>query len=282
MPFDSFRLEQYDEAAAVVRARARCQPTVGLILGSGLSALGDEVQDAVAIPYADIPHFPVSTVPGHTGQLVLGTLGGAQVAVMQGRIHYYEGYSLQQVTFPVRVMRRLGIRTLILTNAAGGLNPTFGVGDVMLIEDHINFLGMAGANPLRGPNLDDFGTRFPAANRVYTRRLRDLANRTAAGLGLHIRHGIYAVLSGPNFESPAEVRMWRMLGADAVGMSTVPEAIVAHHAGMEVLALSTITNMAIDELDAAIEPTHEEVISAGSVIVPRMRALLLGVLGEMG
>lgn len=282
MPFDTFSLAQYDEAADFLRAQTRHQPTIGVVLGSGLSALADEVRDADAIPFAAIPHFPVSTVAGHSGRLVLGELAGACVAVMQGRIHYYEGYSMQQVTFPVRVMQRLGIRTLILTNAAGGLNPTFGVGDVMVIEDHINLLGMAGINPLRGPNLEAFGTRFPAANRIYTKGLRDLTQRVAAGLRLPIRHGIYVALAGPNFESPAEIRMWRMLGADAAGMSTVPEALVAHHAGMEVLALSTITNVAIDELDAAIEPTHAEVIAAGSVIVPKLRALLLALLGEMG
>jgi len=213
--------------------------------------------------------------------MVLGKLAGAPVCVMQGRFHYYEGYSMQQVTLPVRVMQRMGISTLILTNAAGGLNPAFAAGDIMLIEDSINFLGMAGANSLRGPNLDAFGTRFPATNRVYTRRLRDLTAEVAAQVGVPLRRGVYVALSGPNFESPAEIRMWRGLGGDAVGMSTVPEALAAHHAGMEVLAISTITNATIAEVDSNIEPTHEEVVEAGRLIVPRLTQLLIGVLSRL-
>jgi purine-nucleoside phosphorylase len=200
---------------------------------------------------------------------------------MQGRFHAYEGYSLQQTTFPVRVMQRMGVRTLILTNAAGGVNSDFAVGDLMLIEDHINFAGMTGFNPLVGPNLDDFGPRFPATNRTYTRRLRELASRVAAQNALPMHRGVYIFLSGPSFETPAEVRMLRRLGADAVGMSTVPEALIAHHAGMEVLAVSTITNVAIDDLEAEAEPTHEEVQVAGAVIVPRLSQLLLGVLEQL-
>ncbi|HXF64245.1 MAG TPA: purine-nucleoside phosphorylase, partial [Caldilineaceae bacterium] len=219
--------------------------------------------------------------PGHTGRLVLGQLAGVPVCVMQGRFHYYEGYSLQQVTFPIRVMQRMGVHTLILTNAAGGLNPAFAVGDLMVLEDHINFLGMAGHNPLRGPNLDEFGVRFPAANRAYSRRLRELAVDVAAEQGLVLRRGVYCMVGGPNFETPAEIRMLRALGADAVGMSTVPEALVAHHAGMDVLAISTITNVAIDRIDAAYEPTHEEVQQAGALIVPRLTTLLLGVLEKL-
>jgi purine-nucleoside phosphorylase len=197
---------------------------------------------------------------------------------MQGRFHAYEGYSLQQTTLPVRVMQRMGVRTLILTNAAGGVNPNFAVGDLMLIEDHINLAGMAGFNPLIGPNLEEFGPRFPAMNHTYTRRLRKLATAVGAQHALPLRRGVYIFLSGPTFESPAEIRLLRRLGADAVGMSTVPEAVVAHHAGMEVLAISTITNVCIDELDAEGEPTHEEVQAAGAVIVPRLTQLLMGVL----
>jgi purine-nucleoside phosphorylase len=220
-------------------------------------------------------------VDGHAGRLVIGRLAGVTVCIMQGRLHFYEGYSMAQVTLPVRVFQRLGIRTLILTNAAGGLNPAFSVGDLMLIEDSINFPGMAGFNPLRGANLEEFGTRFPAANRVYTRELRALAAEVAAELGIPVQRGVYALLAGPNFESPAEIRMWRTLGADVVGMSTVPEALVAHHAGLQVLAISTVTNMAIDEVDAEGEPTHEEVVAAGSLIVPRLTALLPALLARL-
>ncbi len=277
----AFTLAHYDEAADHIRRRTRRQPRIGLVLGSGLSPLAEQIEDAVAIPYSDIPHFPVSTVAGHAGRLVLGLLAGAPVCAMQGRFHYYEGYSLQQVTLPVRVMKQLGVQTLILTNAAGGLNPTFAVGDLMLVEDHINFMGMSGANPLMGPNLDEIGPRFPAANRTYTKRLRDLAQTVAAREKLPLRRGVYIALSGPSFETPAEVRMLRTLGADAVGMSTAPEALVAHHAGMDVLAVSTITNTAIDDLDAVGQPSHEEVTTAGALVVPRLTALLTGVLAAL-
>lgn len=278
---DVFTLQHYDQAAAVIRSRTHHAPTIGLILGSGLSGLADAVEDATVVPYAELPHFPVSTVAGHAGRLVIGRLAGATVCVMQGRFHSYEGYSLQQTTFPVRVMKRLGVETLILTNAAGGINTAFEVGDLMLIEDHINFPGMAGNNALRGPNVDELGPRFPAANRVYTRRLRELAIEVGAAHALPMRRGVYCMLAGPNFESPAEIRLLRAIGADAVGMSTVPEAQVAHHAGMEVLAISTITNICIDTLDAAGEPTHEEVQDAGKIIVPRLSTLLLDVLARL-
>jgi purine-nucleoside phosphorylase len=278
---NEFTLAHYDEAAAAVHARTHHRPAIGLILGSGLSGLATQVERADSIPYSEIPHFPVSTVPGHSGRLVIGELAGAPVCVMQGRLHYYEGYSMQQVTLPVRVMQRLGVRTLLVTNAAGGLNPAFQVGDLMVLEDHVNFVGMAGHNPLRGPNIDEFGTRFPAVNRVYTQRLRDLAAEAAAEQGLALRRGVYVQIAGPNFETPAEVRMLRLLGGDAVGMSTVAETIVAHHAGMDVLAISTITNVAIAAADAAGEPSHEEVMDAGRVIVPRLTALLLGVIRKL-
>jgi purine-nucleoside phosphorylase len=277
----TFTLTHYDEAAAYIRSRTRHTPTIGLVLGSGLGPLAEQIEAADKIPYGDIPHFPVSTVHGHAGQLVIGQLAGATVCAMQGRFHFYEGYSLQQVTLPVRVMKRLGINTLILTNAAGGVNPNFAVGDIMVMNDHINFVGMTGNNPLMGPNLEAFGTRFPPLNRAYTRRLRQLTAAVAAEQGMSLQQGVYTWLSGPNFETPAEIRMLRMLGTDAVGMSTVPEAIVAHHAGMEVLALSTITNVCIDALDADNEPTHEEVNAAGKIIVPRLTQLLIGVLGKL-
>jgi purine-nucleoside phosphorylase len=273
-----FTLNQYEESAAAILGRTAHRPTVGLILGSGLSALAEAVDDATILPYDEIPHFPVSTVAGHAGRMVIGKLAGVTVCVMQGRFHAYEGYSLQQTTLPVRVMQRMGVKTLILTNAAGGVNPSFEVGDLMLIEDHINFAGMTGYNPLVGPNIEEFGPRFPAMNRTYTRRLRDLAKEVAAHHALPLRRGAYIFLSGPTFESPAEIRMLRLLGADAVGMSTVPEAVIAHHAGMELLAVSTITNVCIDTLDIEGEPSHEEVQAAGKVIVPRLTQLLLGVL----
>lgn len=275
-----FTLRQYDEAAAAILSQTDHRPVVGLILGSGLSSLANMVEEAAIFPYADLPHFPVSTVAGHAGRLVIGELGGVTVCVMQGRFHAYEGYSLQQTTFPVRVMQRMGVRTVILTNAAGGVNPDFAVGDLMLIEDHINFAGMAGFNPLVGPNLDEFGPRFPAMNRTYTRRLLEVATEVGKASMLPVRRGVYTFLSGPTFESPAEIRMLRVLGTDAVGMSTVPEAIVAHHAGMEVLGVSTITNICIDSLDGDGEPTHEEVQAAGVVIVPRLTTLLMGVLAK--
>lgn len=277
----TYTVADYAEAAALIRSRSRHRPRVGLILGSGLSGLAAQLAGADVIPYAEIPHFPVSTVAGHAGRLILGEIAGVSACVMQGRFHYYEGYSMQQVTFPVRVMQQLGVGVLIITNAAGGLNPGFVTGDIMLIEDHINLIGMAGANPLRGPNLDEFGPRFPAANHIYTPRLRALALASAAELGATLRRGVYLQLSGPNFESPAEVRMLRALGADAVGMSTAAEAMVAHHAGLEVLGLSTITNVAIDQLEVAGQPSHQEVVEAGAIIVPRLTALLLKILAQL-
>jgi purine-nucleoside phosphorylase len=276
-----FTMRQYDEAADAILGQTAHRPTVGLILGSGLSPLAEAVEEATVLPYAELPHFPTSTVAGHAGRLVIGMLGGVTVCVMQGRFHAYEGYSLAQTVFPVRVMQRMGVRTLILTNAAGGVNPNFAVGDLMLIEDHINFAGMAGFNPLIGPNLDEFGPRFPAMNHTYTRRLRELASSVGADFALPLRRGVYTYLSGPFFETPAEVRMLRGLGTDAVGMSTVPEALVATHAGMDVLAISTITNICIDELDADGAPSHEEVQEAGKIIVPRLMQMLLGVLTRL-
>ncbi len=277
----TFTLADYNAAAACIRSRTQHTPTVGLILGSGLGPVAEQVAAADTIAYGEIPHFPVSTVASHAGRLVIGTLSGATVCVMQGRFHFYEGYDLQQVTLPVRVMKQLGIETLILTNAAGGINPNFAVGDIMVIEDHINLVGMTGNNPLMGPNLEAFGTRFPPLNRAYTRQLRQVVEAVAAAQGISLQHGVYTWLSGPNFETPAEIRMLRAWGTDAVGMSTVPEAIVAHHAGMDVLALSTITNICIDQMDADSEPTHEEVSAAGKIIVPRLTQLLLGVLKKL-
>lgn len=276
-----FTYEQYNDTAAWILDRTAHCPTIGLTLGSGLSPLAEQIQNPTTIPYGEIPNFPVSTVHGHAGKLVVGELAGATVCAMQGRFHFYEGYSMAQVTLPIRVMKLMGIDTVILTNAAGGVNSQYEVGDLMLIEDHLNLVGMGGNNPLRGPNMEEFGTRFPPMNRTYTRELRMTAQGVGNELGMTLRSGVYAGLAGPNFESPAEIRYLRTIGADAVGMSTVPEAIVAHHAGMDVLGISTITNMCIDELDSGTEPTHEEVNEAGKIIVPRLTKLLLGILSKL-
>lgn len=277
----TFSVHDYDEAAQAILARTPHRPTVGLVLGSGLSGLADAVADPTILPYGEIPHFPVSTVPGHRGRLVIGRLAEVPVCVMQGRLHFYEGYSMQEVTLPMRVMRRMGVGTLILTNAAGGINPSFRVGDLMLLEDHIFFPGMMGHNPLAGPNLAEFGPRFPAVNRTYSLALREAATAVAAELGFSLQSGVYAMLAGPNFESPAEIRYLRQAGVDAVGMSTVPEALVARHADMAVLAISTITNQTIAQIDASVEPSDQEVQVAGTQMVPRLTALILGILARL-
>lgn len=273
----------YDSAADFVRTqtnreRPSEQPLVGLVLGSGLSLLAESIADAITIPYEHIPHFPASTVAGHAGRLLIGALAGQTVVAMQGRIHLYEGYTAEEITFPIRVMRRLGVETLILTNAAGGLNPNFHVGDLMLLVDHINFVGMAGHNPLTGPNIPSFGPRFPSMTETYALSLRRLALTTARNLQISLRQGVYAYLAGPNFETPAEVRLLRLMGADAVGISTVPEALVGVHAGMRVLGISTITNEAVDQLDTDQQPSHEEVLETGKMVVPQLTQLLIGIL----
>lgn len=274
-----FQLEQFDEAAQAVRAQTLYRPRVAIILGSGLNGLADSVQKADTIPFGDLPHFPVSTVHGHAGRLVIGELEGQTVFVMQGRIHFYEGYSMNQVTLPIRVMQRLGIESLIVTNAAGGVHPDFEPGDVMLITDNLNLMGMTGANPLFGPNIDELGTRFPDMSQAYDKDFRELARRVAKENQVTLREGVYAGLSGPSFESPADLRFLRTAGADAVGMSTVPEVIVARHGGMRVLGLSGISNKA--NLDGSTVTTHEEVIEAGKVITPKMETIIRGVLRGM-
>lgn len=276
---ETFTLAEIDEAAGAVRARLKTQPKVGMVLGSGLGGLADLVADAVRVAYPEIPYWPAATVQGHAGLLVAGSLFGAQVLVLQGRVHFYEGSSMAEVTLPVRVMKRLGIETLVLTNAAGAINPAYEPGDVMLITDHIAMVGMAGMNPLRGPNLDEFGPRFPDMSRVYDRALAQLAREEAAAAGIALHEGVYCGLSGPSFETPADLRFLRTIGADAVGMSTVPEAIVARHASMRVLGLSGISNKA--NLDGSTETTHEEVLAAGQVIVPKMQTILQRVLPHL-
>ncbi|MBN1287825.1 MAG: purine-nucleoside phosphorylase [Anaerolineae bacterium] len=270
---------RFQEVADTVLARTGHRPAVAMVLGSGLGPLAGAVEDADIIPYDDLPHWPKSTVPGHRGRLVAGRLEDQAVLVMQGRIHYYEGYSMAQVTLPVRVMHLMGIKTLFVTNAAGGLDKHFRTGDLMLITDHINLIGMVGeGNPLRGPNDDALGPRFPSMNRAYDRALQDLARRAAAQAGVPLREGVYICLSGPSFETPADIRMLRLWGADAVGMSTVPEVVVARHMNMRVLGISGITNVAIDSNEAEGAPNHEEVLEAGKQIAPRMEAILRGVL----
>jgi purine-nucleoside phosphorylase len=276
-----FTDKEFDQAAEAIRSRTHHQPGVGLILGSGLSPLADEIVEADAIPYSEIPHFPTSTIEGHKGQLVIGKLEGQSVVVMQGRTHYYEGYSMQRVTLPVRVMQVLGIHTLFVTNAAGGINPDFRPGNLMLITDHINLIGMAGLNPLRGPNLKEFGPRFPDMSQAYDPSLQAVARRVATNLGISLQQGIYMCLAGPSFETPADLRFLRAIGADAVGMSTVPEVIVARHGGTRVMGVSGISNVAITDPSEERETTHEEVLEAGKVIVPHLLSLLKGVLREL-
>ena len=272
------------EAADTIRARTRCTPVVGLVLGSGLNPLAERVVEPDVIPYEDIPHFRRSTVAGHSGRLLLGRLGGMPVFMMQGRIHYYEGYSAAEITLPIRVMQDMCISTLFVTNAAGGIKPGFKAGDLMAITDHLNIMGMSGHNPLRGPNDESFGPRFPDMSCVYDPELVDLLRAEARDQGVSLQEGVYAMVAGPNFETPAEVRFLRSIGADAVGMSTVPEAIVARHGGMRVLGISLISNVAIDSLEipkGAQEVSHDGVLEVGRRAVPALAALLEGMLSRL-
>lgn len=269
-------LDQIDQVAEAVRAKIGVKPRVGVILGSGLNDLAASVKNATTIPYGDLPPWPVSTVEGHVGRLVVGELEGQHVLVMQGRVHFYEGYSMGQVTLPVRVMQRLGLDMMIVTNAAGGVNPEFVPGDVMLITDQLNLMGMSGLNPLMGPNLDEIGPRFPDMSQAYDKKLGMIARKVATEKGITLREGIYCGLSGPSFESPADLRFLRLAGADAVGMSTVPEVIVARHGGLRVLGISGISNKA--NLDGSTITTHQEVIEAGKIITPKIEKIIRGVL----
>ena len=272
-------LAHYQKAAEAIRARLTRLPTVGLVLGSGLGPLAEALDHPDVIPSAEIPYWPPSTVLGHKGQLLVGQLEGQTVFVQQGRAHYYEGHSLQQVTLPVRVMQLLGIKVLVVTNAAGAVNPGFRPGDVMLITDHINFMGMAGQSPLRGPNDPALGVRFPDMSVAYDRALRALALEAAEAAGIKLHQGVYICLGGPSFETPADLRFLRALGVDAVGMSTVPEVTVARHGGLRVLGLSGISNAA--NLDGNTVTTHEEVLAAGQTLVPKLTALVRGVLQRL-
>lgn len=265
-----------EDAVSVVRAHSALKPRVAIILGTGLGGLAREIDVASSIPYPDLPHFPIPTVETHSGRLLLGTLGGQTVAAMEGRLHRYEGYSMQQITFPVRVMRLLGAEVLIVSNACGSMNPLWSPGDLMVLDDHINMLG---DNPLIGPNLDDLGPRFPDMSEPYDRKLQALAEVVALEQGLALRRGVFVAVAGPNLETRAEYRMLRSLGADVVGMSTVPEVIVARHMDMRVLGLSIITDMGLPD---ALEPVDvPEIIRVAGEAEPKLTALIKGVLARM-
>ena len=264
------------DAAETIRARVPVIPQIGVVLGSGLGDFANSLGSAVAIPYGEIPHWPVSRVVGHDGRLVVGTSGGKTIAVLAGRVHLYEGHDSATVTFGVRALGLLGVRTLILTNAAGGVNTSFSQGALMVIDDHVNLMGQ---NPLAGPNEDRFGARFPDMTEVYSRRLRGIADRAGKKAGVALAHGVYVALLGPSYETPAEIRYLRAIGADAVGMSTVPEAIVARQMKMDVLGISCITNMAAGVLPQPID--HAEVMETGRRIRGQFIALLEGVIGRL-
>ena len=268
--------DRVDEAAAFVRGRVGDPPQIAIVLGSGLGAFGDNLAGATVVPYDDIRHWPPSAIIGHAGKLVAGTAAGKRVLALSGRAHFYEGHDLRTVTFATRVLGRLGVKTLILTNAAGGINLRFGQGALMVIDDHINLLG---TNPLIGPNEDRFGLRFPDMSDVYSRRLRALADDAARATGVAVEHGVYIAVTGPSYETPAEIRAFRTLGADAVGMSTIPEAIVARHMEIEVLGISCISNMAAGILPQPV--TAEEVIETTTRVRDQFIALLEGIIGRL-
>lgn len=254
-------MKKIKESADYIISQSKYKPEIGLILGSGLGSLADTIEDAEYYNYHDIPNFPVSTVEGHEGRLVIGKLANKTVIAMQGRFHFYEGYSMQEVTFPVRVMKLLGVEKLIVTNAAGSVNTNYKPGDLMLITDHINF---SGDNPLIGANLKEFGPRFPDMSEAYKKDLRELAKKVAVNLNIDLKEGVYMMFSGPTYETPAEIRMARTIGADAVGMSTVPETIIANHSGIKTLGISCLTNMAAGILDQPLN--HEEVIETSNKV----------------
>lgn len=269
-------LTQIKASADFILKQSKYKPEIGLILGSGLGSLADAIEDAEYYNYADIPNFPTSTVEGHAGRLVIGKLGNKQVVAMQGRFHYYEGYTQQEITFPVRVMKALGVNTIVVTNAAGGANTNFKPGDLMLIKDHIN---LSGNNPLIGKNDQRLGPRFPDMSSAYTPKYIDVVKECANKLNIELQEGVYAFFSGPTYETPAEVKMARILGADAVGMSTAPEVIVASHSGMEVIGISCITNMAAGILDQPLD--HEEVIETTQKVKAEFLSLVKSVVNHI-
>jgi purine-nucleoside phosphorylase len=268
--------ERVEEAAAAIRNRSATRPEVAVVLGSGLGDFADSLQDAIAVPYGELPHWPQSTVVGHAGRLVSGRIAGKWVAALAGRVHLYEGHDAATVAFATRVMGRLGVKQLILTNAAGGVNPAFASGALMIIDDHINLLG---SNPLAGSNDERFGPRFPDMSEVYSSRLRRIADAAGAAKGVPVTHGVYAASHGPSYETPAEIRYLRLIGADAVGMSTVPEAIAARHMGLEVLGISCITNAAAGVLPQPID--HNEVIEVAQRVRASFIALLEGIIERL-
>jgi purine-nucleoside phosphorylase len=266
----------FRESCAAIRNRSALEPLAGIILGTGLGGLGGEIQVEESIPYEEIPHFPLSTVESHGGRLLLGTLGGTPVAAMQGRFHRYEGYSLKEVTFPVRVMRLLGARFLVVSNASGGMNPLWSPGELVLLDDHINLLG---DNPLLGPNLEEMGPRFPDMSEPYDRELQGLAMEVALAKGIRLHRGVYVAVPGPNLETRAEYRMLRAMGADVVGMSTVPEVIVARHMGMRVLGISIITDACFPD---ALEPADVgRIIETAAAAEPSLTALVREVVSRL-
>src|SRR5260221_815333 len=275
-PSSSSLYERAEKAARMIRARTKTEVSVAIVLGSGLGAFAEELTDATAIPYSEIPGFAHTTVEGHVGQLVIGKAGDVIVAAMQGRFHFYEGYSLEEVTFPIRVLKLIGVTTLVLTNAAGALNVEFAPGSLMVISDHINLLG---ANPLTGPNDDRFGPRFPDLTLVYAAELQNMVIEEARAMGTEMRRGIYAALSGPSYETPAEIHMVRTLGADAVGMSTVPEAIVARHMDVRVIGISCITNLAAGVSNRPID--HSQVMAIGNRVRGEFTELLGRILARL-
>ena len=261
-------LERIQETAEFLRSKMHTNPETAIILGTGLGSLVGEITEKYEISYQDIPHFPVSTVEGHSGKLIFGKLGNKDIMAMQGRFHFYEGYSMKEVTFPIRVMKELGIRTLFVSNAAGGMNPNFEIGDLMIITDHINFFP---EHPLRGKNIP-YGPRFPDMSEAYNKNLIQKADKIAEEKGIKVQHGIYLGTQGPTFETPAEYKMFHILGADAVGMSTIPEVIVANHCGIKVFGVSVITDLGVE--GKIVEVTHEEVQKAADEAQPRMTTIM--------
>ena len=268
--------KKVSEAAAFIRERISGDPSVGIILGTGLGGLAKEISQAVVIPYEDIPHFPKSTVEGHEGELYAGFLNGKYILAMKGRFHFYEGYSMQDVVFPVRVMKQIGIRLLIVSNASGGLNPEFSVGDMMFVEDHINMMNLMNENPLKGEHISEFGDRFPDLKAPYDLKTLAIAEDVANRLGIHYRKGVYAGMTGPTFETKAEYKFLRYLGADAVGMSTVPETLAANQMDLPVFAISVIADLGVE--GKIVEISHKQVIDAASHVEPSMTRLIREIL----
>jgi purine-nucleoside phosphorylase len=278
---DRYARPEFEAAARAVKDRTHQQPRIGIVLGSGLGAFAASVENADVIPYHEIPHWPVSKVVGHSGTLYVGQMEGQPVMVMSGRAHYYEGFPMSQITLPIRVMQLMGVEIVVLTNAAGAINRSIEAGSLMFITDHLNLPGIAGHNPLRGTNDDEMGTRFPDMGQAYDPDLRALARSVAEDKAIPCHEGIYAMVGGPSFETPAEIRFLQAAGADAVGMSTVPETIVARHGDMRVLGISGITNVTTMEPTTKTETTHQEVLETGKILAPRLVTIVRGVLRQL-